>query len=287
MTTPNWTFDSTYGARIDPDYMQTLTEGANMVNSVGAQQGYGDYLNLYDADRSGTVSPYEYDMFGNPNSYQARWDTNGQVLTGQTVNPNVNYNTLSAQVSGGLPAAGGATTANTTATTGGLPAIRYQGADAYSQLYQDILRRSPEAGAADYWRNLFGGEIDENELSQFRQAARPELDLQGDISKLYKQVLGRKPEDQGLAQWENYFTIDGISDAERAHFIEEANKERVAQGYDPYVWGEHNQKIRGGHGGRGGNGGSGNGDGGTTGGGSGGMGGALSRLATIARQDPT
>jgi hypothetical protein len=42
------------------------------------------------------------------------------------------------------------------------------------QLYQQILGRAPDAGGAAYWGNLFGNDIDANEMASFRQAAAPE-----------------------------------------------------------------------------------------------------------------
>jgi hypothetical protein len=43
-----------------------------------------------------------------------------------------------------------------------------------NEIYQQILGRAPDAEGAAYWGNLFGGDVDANELASFRQAAAPE-----------------------------------------------------------------------------------------------------------------
>jgi len=46
-------------------------------------------------------------------------------------------------------------------------------------LYQQILGRAPDEGGAAHWAQTFGNTIDPTEISQFRQAAAPELAITG------------------------------------------------------------------------------------------------------------
>jgi hypothetical protein len=52
-----------------------------------------------------------------------------------------------------------------------------------NEIYQQILGRAPDAEGAAYWSNLFGGDVDANELASFRQAAAPEA-----YSNIYNSV---------------------------------------------------------------------------------------------------
>jgi hypothetical protein len=48
-------------------------------------------------------------------------------------------------------------------------------AEAIPKLYQDILKRAPDAGGAAYWANQFGPSVSANEITALRNAAQPEL----------------------------------------------------------------------------------------------------------------
>jgi hypothetical protein len=83
-----------------------------------------------------------------------------------------------------------------------------------NDIYQQVLGRSAEPEGLAYWKSVFGNDVDENELAQFKTAAAPELAQRpavGSVAELYQQVLGRAPESQAVVdEWTRQFgsTID-------------------------------------------------------------------------------
>ena len=115
------------------------------------------------------------------------------------------------------------------------------------QLYQQVLGRSADPGGMEYWTGMFGQDVDENELGQFRIAAQPEIDSRVaapaptpapfqplTIEQMYQQVLGRPADQDGLGYWTNLLGPE-VDENELAQFRTAAQPEidsRVAAPLD-------------------------------------------------------
>lgn len=73
------------------------------------------------------------------------------------------------------------------------------GGPTLESLYQDVLGRAPDAEGLNYWQQQFGSYVDPNEITAFKNAARPEL--QTNVQNTYQTVLGRPAEQAGLDYW--------------------------------------------------------------------------------------
>jgi len=153
-------------------------------------------------------------------------------------------------ISGNLPGAAKDLISGLTGGISGLLSFAEGGStdepNTVEQLYQTVLGRKGETKGVDYWKSVFGDEVDPNELATFKNAAQAELanrtpaeqqtlapkiveQNQNEVSNLYRTVLGRDPDPAGLQYWSDRLT-KGDSKASVFNDLKAAAKENTELG---------------------------------------------------------
>ncbi len=113
-----------------------------------------------------------------------------------------------------------------------------------AQMYQNVLGRAGDQGGLDYYGNLFGETIDQNEMGQFISGAENELLSRlgatgGDYSQysvgdLYQNILGRAGDQAGIDYYTQQFG-PSLDESEIRQFIQGASPELIQRGFQPQM----------------------------------------------------